>query len=102
MAINYERPLSEDAGGLRPAKKGPPELAEPQLAVTPFHLSLGGAAPATASAIFSRSNYHLESKGEVDVDSLSAFIDTLGVPQPQMDPLTKRTAQAARSLSAVG
>jgi len=101
IAINYERPLSEDAGGLRPAKKGPPVLAEPQLAVTPFHVSLGGAAPATASAIFSRSNYHFEIKGDVDVERLSAFIETLGLPQPEMEPLAKGKAKVDLSFGGV-
>src|SRR5581483_9432358 len=81
IAINFQRPLAEEADNLR-RPKGQIILPETQLIITPFRIALGGPAPAVAGATFSHSNYHFEIKGDVDLERLNAFLASLGLLTP--------------------
>ncbi len=89
IAINFQRPLADNLH--RP--KGQIILPETQLTITPFHIALGGPAPAVAGATFGRNNYHFDIKGDVDLERLNAFLASLGLPTPETDPLAKGRAK---------
>jgi len=99
IAINFQRPLAENAGKPQFMRRGQAILTEPQLTITPFHINLGGATPALAGATFSRSNYRFEIKGDADVERLNAFTDTLGLPKPDMGPVAEGKAKVDLSFS---
>ncbi|HZR29149.1 MAG TPA: AsmA family protein [Terriglobales bacterium] len=92
IAINFQRPLAEEADNLR-RPKGQIILPETQLIITPFRIALGGPAPAVAGATFSHSNYHFEIKGDVDLERLNAFLASLGLLTPEINPLAKGRAK---------
>ncbi|HTC92649.1 MAG TPA: AsmA family protein [Terriglobales bacterium] len=92
IAINFQRPIPDKTDHSR-RPKGQIILPETQLTVTPFRIALGGPAPAVAGATFSRSNYHFEIKGDVDLERLNAFLASLGLPTPETDPVAKGRAK---------
>ena len=88
VAIRIQRPLTGNTANPIRQRPEQPAITEPQLTISPFRIALGGPAPAVASATFSRSNYHFEIKGDVDLHQLDAFLQALGLPKREIEPVT--------------
>lgn len=99
IAINFQLPVARDTASPAGAKRGQPAPPEPQLIITPFHINLGGTAPAVASATFNRSSYRFEIKGDADIGRLKAFLETLGLPQPEVEAAAAGKAKVDLSFS---
>jgi AsmA protein len=100
IAINFQRPLAKGPGKNAAPGKELFGSGEAQLTLTPFRINLGGATPAIAAAAFGRSDYRFDIRGDADVGRLNAFLQTLGLPTPEME--SPATGKAKIDLSFTG
>ena len=85
IAIRFQRPIIKSGTGQGHLHSEQPAISEPQLTIGPFRLAMGGPAPATASATFSHNNYLFEIKGDVDLRQFGTFLESMGLPNPEME-----------------